>query len=57
MFPVVYISHKAFFASQLIVFRFLALVIVCNTSASLENKIKGEKGRSTVCEDTASCDQ
>ena len=54
MFPVVYISHKAFFARQLIVFRFLTLIIVWNASASLENKRKGEKSRATVCKDAAS---
>ena len=57
MFPVVYISHKAFFARQLIVFRFLTLIIVCNASASLENKRKGEKSRSTVCKDAASANR
>ena len=36
---VVYINHKAFFAGSIIV-RFLALVIVCNPSASSENESK-----------------
>ena len=40
--PLVFINHKAFFAGE-IVFTFLALVIVCNPSASSENKSKRKK--------------